>query len=426
MQRTGSSSFASTAHHEAWPSWSRPRISTRSSAGLAGGTPLVVPIALGVGWSNRTGFSFTGGAGIVVPIYPHLELGPLTIDRVDLAVGSDFGGGKPPALRTSAAITFTGAVGPVVVAVEGIGLALDLVFADGNVGPFDVRLDFVPPTALGLAIDAGPISGGGFLGYDKANARYSGILHLEVFSIAVTAIGLLTTRDANGQDLPPPGFSFLIIIAVEFPPIQLGYGFTLNGVGGLAGLHRTIVVEALQTGLRAGSVDHVLFPRIRSGTRRRSSTTCSSSSRRRPTATCSAPWPSSAGARPPSFASSSGSSSSCPRRSGSCCSGRSASRCRPRTCPSSRCTSTSSASSTSTSSWSRSTRRCATRRWPASPSAATWRCGSRTATTRASRSPSAASTRTSSRRRASPPSSGSPSLSAPATTRASRSRPTWR
>ena len=227
---------------------------------LAGGTPLVVPIALGVGWSNRTGFSFTGGAGIVVPIYPHLELGPLTIDRVDLAVGSDFGGGKPPALRTSAAITFTGEVGPVVVAVEGIGLALDFVFADGNAGPFDVRLDFVPPTALGLAIDAGPISGGGFLGYDKANARYSGILHLEVFSIAVTAIGLLTTRDANGQDLPPPGFSFLIIIAVEFPPIQLGYGFTLNGVGGLAGLHRTIVVEALQTGLREGSVDHVLFP----------------------------------------------------------------------------------------------------------------------------------------------------------------------
>jgi hypothetical protein len=227
---------------------------------LAGGSELAIPVTLGVAWSNRTGFSFTGGAGIAVSIYPHPALGPLTIDRVDLAVGADFGADAPPALRTSGRVTFTGAVGPVSVAVDGIGLALEFVFDDGNAGPFDVQFDFVPPTGLGLAIDAGPIAGGGFISFDHANHRYAGILHLEVFTITVTAIGLLTTRDNAGQALPPPGFSFLIIISAEFPPIQLGYGFTLNGVGGLAGLHRTIVTEALQAGLRGGSVDHILFP----------------------------------------------------------------------------------------------------------------------------------------------------------------------
>jgi len=229
-------------------------------SGLSRGSELAVPITLGVAWSNRTGFSFTGGAGLVVSVYPHFALGPITIDRVDLAIGAAFGQGQPPALRTSGALTFTGAVGPVSVAVEGIGLALDFVFKDGNAGPFEAQFDFVPPTGLGLAIDAGPVAGGGFISFDKPNARYTGIVHLEVFTVTVTAIGLLTTKDTSGQALPPPGFSFLIIISAEFPPIQLGYGFTLNGVGGLAGLHRTIVTEALQAGLREGSVDHILFP----------------------------------------------------------------------------------------------------------------------------------------------------------------------
>src|SRR5207237_7676695 len=56
------------------------------------------------------------------------------------------------------------------------------------------------------------------------------------------------------------GFSFLIIITVEFAPIQLGYGFTLNGVGGLAGVNRTMVTDAIQTGLKTHSIDHILFP----------------------------------------------------------------------------------------------------------------------------------------------------------------------
>ena len=46
-------------------------------------------------------------------------------------------------------------------------------------------------------------------------------------------------------------FSLLIIIfAEDFTPIPLGYGFTLNGIGGLLGVNRTVVVDVLRAGIK--------------------------------------------------------------------------------------------------------------------------------------------------------------------------------
>ena len=42
--------------------------------------------------------------------------------------------------------------------------------------------------------------------------------------LSLKAIGLLNTKFPDGR----PGFSLLIIIAAEFTPIQLGFGFTLT------------------------------------------------------------------------------------------------------------------------------------------------------------------------------------------------------
>jgi hypothetical protein len=56
------------------------------------------------------------------------------------------------------------------------------------------------------------------------------------------------------------GFSLLLIITFDLPPIQLGYGFTLNGVGGLLGINRTMMVDPLRNGVRNGTVDSILFP----------------------------------------------------------------------------------------------------------------------------------------------------------------------
>ena len=70
-------------------------------------------------------------------------------------------------------------------------------------------------------------------------------------------MGLLDTRLPDGSS----GFSFLIIVSVDLPPIQIGFGFTLNGVGGLAGIHRTVMTEVLRQGLVRGTLDHIMFPR---------------------------------------------------------------------------------------------------------------------------------------------------------------------
>lgn len=56
------------------------------------------------------------------------------------------------------------------------------------------------------------------------------------------------------------GFSLLIIITAEFIPIQLGFGFTLNGVGGILGLNRTMNLEPLRLGVFDGSLNSILFP----------------------------------------------------------------------------------------------------------------------------------------------------------------------
>jgi hypothetical protein len=126
-----------------------------------------------------------------------------------------------------------------------------------NIGPLDLDLRFKPPDGLGLSIDGGGFTGGGFLRFFEADQRYEGMLELEYEDrISLKAIGLLTTRLPGGK----PGFSLLIIITAEFTPIQLGLGFTLNGVGGLLGLNRSADAERLRSGLRDNTLSSVLFP----------------------------------------------------------------------------------------------------------------------------------------------------------------------
>lgn len=110
-----------------------------------------------------------------------------------------------------------------------------------------------PPSGAGLAIDAGIIKGGGFLLFDPERGEYGGILDIKLMQIGVKAIGLLGTKN-------PQGWSLLLIITAQLPPIQLGFGFTLTGLGGLIGVQHTIDKDALSSGLATGSLDSFLFP----------------------------------------------------------------------------------------------------------------------------------------------------------------------
>jgi hypothetical protein len=212
---------------------------------------IIAPFEFGVGWSTARLIYFRGSAGFETTIPVHAQLGPLFLDSLHIALSLAAEG-----LDLEASITGGAAIGPIAVSVERIGARAELAFTRGNLGAADLKIAFKPPTGIGASVDAGPITGGGFLSIDHENGRYAGILQLRAFEIGITAIALIDTRLPGGQE----GYSFLIIIAVTLPPIQLGYGFTLNGVGGLAGIHRTMVIDAIQAGIRNHSIDHILFP----------------------------------------------------------------------------------------------------------------------------------------------------------------------
>jgi hypothetical protein len=105
-------------------------------------------------------------------------------------------------------------------------------------------------------VDAAGVSGGGFLKHDDATHEYSGVLQLQFNELALQAFGLISTQVAGR-----PGYSLLALIDADFPPIALGWGFTLNGVGGLLALNRAASTDALHAALKANTLSSILFPK---------------------------------------------------------------------------------------------------------------------------------------------------------------------
>ncbi|MCP5106064.1 MAG: hypothetical protein GY950_21950 [bacterium] len=222
---------------------------------ITGDKDLNIEIPMGIEWSSTRGLHFKGGGGFEVELPLHHEIGPIIIDAVHLQAKVPFE--AEPMIKSYVGVNIAGQLGPLSFAVEDIGIKLDLAFVDGNAGPFDIDVGFKWPTGIGLSINGGGFKGGGSLRFDPANKRYEGMLELEFQDkIALKAIGLLTTQLPGGKE----GFSLLIIITAEFTPIQLGFGFTLNGVGGLLGLNRTAKIERLRTGVKDNTLSSVLFP----------------------------------------------------------------------------------------------------------------------------------------------------------------------
>lgn len=211
--------------------------------------PITATADLGADWSLLTGLHVRGSGALEIRIAAHTVLGPITLDEVTLGAGISAEG-----LRSEVGVGATLAIGPIVATMAGLGLRAT--FRPGSESA--IAVGFKPPHQIGFAIDAGPVSGGGLVSIDEAKGQYVGILQLDIAGVvAVTAIGILTTRMPDGSD----GFSLFVLITAEFPPIQLGFGFALTGLGGLVGINRGFVVEALRSGVRTGALGAILFPR---------------------------------------------------------------------------------------------------------------------------------------------------------------------
>ena len=221
---------------------------------LLGGAEIEGEFDLGLEWRASTGLLVSGSGGIELTVPMHRRLGPVELHAlyVSLRILND----GTLSLETSTALG--AALGPLRATVDRLGAQLDLRLAEGTdarFGAFDLALRFKPPTGVGLAVDAAVVKGGGFLSFKED--EYTGVLELSIKdTVQVKAIGLLQTRLPGGQQ----GYSLLLIITAQFPPIQLSFGFVLTGVGGLIGVNRTMVIEVLRAGIRTRTVDSIMFP----------------------------------------------------------------------------------------------------------------------------------------------------------------------
>lgn len=222
---------------------------------LLGDAELEVAVGLGFDWSNVDGLRVTGDAGLCLTLPLELPVGPVVIERVHLCLEA---GGEGVSVLASA--TARARIGPLVCSVDEVGVEFRLDWGapartGERFGGLGLTAAFKPPSGVGLGIESEAVRAGGYLELDRERGEYGGTLGVGIGPLSLSAVGLLDVK------LPEaPGWSLLLCICADFTPMPLGFGFTLNGVGGLIGIGRTISEGALQRRLASGGLDAVMFP----------------------------------------------------------------------------------------------------------------------------------------------------------------------
>ena len=202
-----------------------------------------VSVDLAVALSGRGGLVLGGSAQLTVVIPLSLRLGPLELYDLTITVAPEIDG-----VDLTLATGVGAELGPFSCVVDGIGAVV-------SARSGAVSLGFEPPHGIGVGVDLGVVSGGGYLDIDVEAGSYDGVIDLEVLGVGVCAVAIIDTK------LPDvDGWSMFFALFLDLPSIQLGFGFTLNGVGGVAGINRAIDVDALGSAVRSGSLDTILFP----------------------------------------------------------------------------------------------------------------------------------------------------------------------
>ncbi len=128
-------------------------------------------------------------------------------------------------------------------------LSLGLSLTGGRLGLTPPALTVTPPAGASAQLALPGFTGGGYLAHD--GDRWSGALAAALGPISVSGFGLLTTDR----------YSMLVLLAAEFtPPLQLSFGFTLVGLGGLVGVNRRPDTKALTDAVSSGALSDLLFP----------------------------------------------------------------------------------------------------------------------------------------------------------------------
>ena len=226
------------------------------NAGLALSSDRGLDIGVGIGDAALAALSGTTPVG--------RSVGPIRIESLsrDLRpVTTDRGTGLVVSVGVRASLT----LGPIAVTLDGPSVGVDALWTlsdatkTPNLGVIDIGgIGLRSPAGVALAVDSAAVQGAGALQHDAARHQYAGALALVVKEkFALEVAGLLTTRMPDGS----PGYSLLLLGSLKFPPIPIGFGFSIDELGALVGINRTADVDALTGALAAGDLDAVLFPR---------------------------------------------------------------------------------------------------------------------------------------------------------------------
>ena len=218
---------------------------------ILGNASLEAVMDLTLGYNLNEGVFMDGSGGFTAMIPIDQTIGPLTLDAAEISFGPGDEG-----VRFEGLMSASFSLGPLFAAVERIGLSLDLEPAAngaGMIGPMDLGVGFVPPSGYALALDADPITRGGYVSISET--EYRGALALSFKNFGFSAFAILNTELPNGEE----GFSFAGSIFAEFS-VPLAFGFFLTGVGGFIGINRTINTDAMRDVLFAGRLDDLMFP----------------------------------------------------------------------------------------------------------------------------------------------------------------------
>jgi hypothetical protein len=205
--------------------------------------------------ADKDGLRAEGGVGLKTTWPDTLRLPGVFVRGLTTEVVT---GGPTVTLIAGATVTVDLEV--LTVTVEGIGITQAVTVTtdgSGNLGVLDLATpQLKPPTGVGVSIDAGVVKGGGFLRIEPTGM--SGALELALIlgsvELAIRAVGVLETVDGR--------VSFVVVLSVEFSPaIELFLGLTLNAVGGVFGINRTLDAPALTATVRSGRMEDVMFPR---------------------------------------------------------------------------------------------------------------------------------------------------------------------
>ncbi|GAB3154415.1 hypothetical protein GCM10027290_48870 [Micromonospora sonneratiae] len=247
----------------------------------AGG--LRIAFDLGVGWSLRTGLHLSGAAALVADYPMHLSLGGIHLDGLRIALEA---ASHTKTVNLAVSTTVRADVGPLHATVENIGIRVELSFPPplpagegeptrtGNLGAANLVPRFKLPDGVGLRIDNGIVSGGGYLFVDEPRGMYAGALQLGIStnsgggllrSFKFQTVAVLDTRNHDGSRLTEADgdetFSLLVAGSLRwFPGVVLFWGISLTGAGLIIGHNRRSNPDEIRNAVRDGSLDRLLFP----------------------------------------------------------------------------------------------------------------------------------------------------------------------